>query len=186
MFKHRRHASLDSFSAASLLGSSGSSIRHAYTLQQTPGMKTARLTMHTSPLSMSTVTSPLSPIEATPLQSLPSLTSHADDSTEGEDDDDSDAALDEEMERMVSSVVNSPTEPDLPIHNEKDKRSSLGYGFPPPISTSNSFASAGRRLLGLDTLSPAKTNIGMQAAFGNYKKRCLSSESQPLLNDCES
>lgn len=205
MHRHRRHASLDSYSAAAASANLGqSSIRHAYTLQQTPGLRTARLTAHTSPLSLAAaLTPPLTPrgpVEFEDKIGLPALAMKSANplDEEGSDSSESDAELDAEMERMVSSVVNSPTEPDPPM-TKSEQRASLGYGPPPglppppPVSgyfagqmphldlnerkeRMSSFASAGRSLLGASE-SSAKTNIGMQAAFGNFKKRCLSSES---------
>lgn len=94
--------------------------------------------------------------------------------------------LDEEMERMVSSVVNSPveasvaSEPSPPI----SAISSLGLNLPGPLQSQQSqarqaLASASTRsLLGSNHNTP-KLNMGTRAAFGNYRKRCLSSTCSP-------
>lgn len=84
-----------------------------------------------------------------------------------------DTELEEEMERMVASVVNTPEEP----HPCGE--------LPPDFQSLSSSASAFSRhsgpgserptklLLAGGTASP-KLSIASQAALGNYRKRCLS------------
>lgn len=149
MIRHRRYASLDSATLHGL-----APIRQAFTLQQSSsGPHTARLTAHTSPLALApAISTPCSP--------------HSDSDTE----------MEEQLERMVSSVVNSPTTP--PSANF-GSASQLGLGLP---STMQHYrrqvlsASAGRSLLatrGAGEGDP-KLNMGMRAAVGSYRKRVLT------------
>lgn len=146
-----------------------------FTLQSGPhtptGLRTARLTAHTSPLALAdAIAPPLSPKIET-----------------GDEMDD----MEEEMERMVSSVVNTPVDPNLsaepspPLSNQSE----LGLGLPGTLQAQQMQARKAlstpstRSLLGHNNHEPdpkvsmPKLNMGMRAAFGNYRKRCLSGES---------
>lgn len=96
--------------------------------------------------------------------------------------------LDEEMERMVSSVVNSPVEPTVGTQPSPPTSaiSSLGLNLPGPLQSQQSQArqalssASSRSLLGSNHNTP-KMNMGTRAAFGAYRKRCLSSTCSPVL-----
>ena len=197
MFRHRRHFSLDSPAPITTLRSPTiSSIRGSYTLQSSPtaaGLRTARLTAHTSPLALApAISTPLSPICGESVEGiLPRHSSSASASSSDEYDDDDD--IDDQMERMVSSVVNSPTEPEVAAFaaspTGRSGISQLGLGLPSTLqerhyhvgskrrtARASSQGAASRSLVGVMSAEDPKLNMGMQAAFGNYRKRFLSSE----------
>lgn len=150
MIRHRRYASLDSSSLLGLVP-----VRHAFTLQQSSnGPRTARLTAHTSPLALApAISTPCSP------QS------------------DSETEMEEQLERMVSSVVNSPT---TPSSAGFPSASQLGLGLPSTMQGQHrralSSTSVGRSLLPArpSVEGDPKLNMGMRAAVGNYRKRVLT------------
>lgn len=156
MLRHRRHVSLDSSAFLGL-----APVRQTFTLQHSSsGPRTARLTAHTSPLALApAISTPCSP------QS------------------DSDAEMEEELERMVSSVVNSPTE-GVASSPTFRSASQLGLGLPSTMQghgghrRSMSTVSVSRSLLSNKGFSEAdpKHNMGMRAAVGNYRKRVLTGE----------
>lgn len=200
MFRHRRHFSLDSPAPITTLRSpTVSSIRGSYTLQSSPtaaGLRTARLTAHTSPLALApAISTPLSPICGESVENiLPRPSSPSSASSTDEYDD---ADMDDEMERMVSSVVNSPTELEVAAFaaspNGRSSVSQLGLGLPSTLqerhnhvgnrrwtARASSHRAASRSLIGVMSAEDPKLNMGMRAAFGNYRKRFLSIQTAAL------
>lgn len=206
MYRHRRHTSLDSYSPLSV----GIGPRSSYTLQKSAtgnGPRTSRLTAHTSPLALSAVVSaPLSPqteefetdtdgvaaVGTEPVNGLPT-------------EEDMMRQMDQEMEAMVSSVVNTPTTPSYrrPVTHPAQ----LGLGLPPgklhrsasvecmrdPEGGPALLPSQESRQLRQSLLSgsfgappvPAhapKTAMTMRAALGSYRKRRMSGQSRLSLH----
>lgn len=161
---HRRHSSLDSHVFSTPLQPPQS-----YTLQ---GGLSARPAFRL-PVKM-TAHAPSSPlITATTIASVSSPPPGSLENFE----------MDAEMERMVSSVVNSPVDSSLQslVSPPLSAISSLGLVLPGPLQSQQTQAkktlstAATRSLLGSLTDNP-KANMSTRAAFGNYRNKILSSK----------